>query len=205
MNKKNKLSLVMLMVVSLSACGDEDINAVKNFKPNGGNSIADVLDSWTLCSSTSWSKKPGVNNTVIVEYTCKVSHVNDYVDDVRGMLTENIKLYYGRTPTNEDKANIEKITDLKNIDINILFELGRHKQAIPYRSMITYHWNDGLSGSADNMVSGVMMAAKTNRGSFFDIMDGNPQGMANVYIASESRMKIFSSIRDKASKNKNAD
>lgn len=204
MNKKNKLSLIMLMVVSLSACGDEDINAVKNFKPRGGNSIADVLDSWALCSSTSWSKKPGVNNTVIVEYTCKISHVNDYVDDVRGMLLGNIKSYYGRTPTNEDKTKIEKITDLKNIEINILFELGRHKQAIPYQSMTTYHWKDGLSGSAQNMVSGVMMAAKTNRGTFFDFIDGNPQGMANVYIASESRMKIFSSIRDKSSKNKNS-
>ena len=67
-----KIFALIVVLVTLTACGGGNISSVKNgvFDDYQGTTVGDAFDNWSLCESTSWSEFQTENGINMVEYRC---------------------------------------------------------------------------------------------------------------------------------------
>ena len=96
-----KIVGLILVLVTLTACGGGNVNMVKTgvFNDYQGTTVGDAFDSWSMCENTSWTEFQTENGRNIVEYKCKASTqgydnlintLNSFDADVIESITETI-------------------------------------------------------------------------------------------------------------------
>lgn len=190
-----KFCLIALTAASLSACGDDDIDKVKNYKPNGNATISEVMDSWKICESTEWAKRPGVNGTFVITYTCNLADVKNHANAVMGIILKNKIDNRHETVTEEFKSSLKKLTDFKGIQLNVLFELNKMGHVIPYEATSVYTWNDGVTGFAYSSWRAFIKEAKLNERTYFQMQHGNPEDAMAIAMAAVHEKTLLEQVR----------
>lgn len=191
----SKYLAVSVIVVSLSACGDEDINKVKNFKPNGNASFSEVLDKWKICGKTSWNKQPGLNGSIIVTYTCDVEDIKNYMNAVRGVVLKNEIDNKHQRVTPEFVSHLKEITDFESIKLNILFNADPYGHINPYQANTVYRWNDGVSAFNFSRLKEFFIHAKLNDFGYFQIKHGKAETPSEIEIAANDVLNSYDFMR----------
>lgn len=87
----NRICLITLTSIALSACGNGVVDGVKNgtLDFNKSTTVGKALDNWSSCESKDWKLVENPNGSKVVQFICKHKGVKEYGQ----MMKESIAQY----------------------------------------------------------------------------------------------------------------
>ena len=131
MVKDMRLAIIAIAISTLSGCGDNKIDTVKNsfYSDTDTVSMGNLLDNRKSCSSVSWDIFENEQKTDTVEYRCYLPSVKNYAvkelerEKVKHNKDEQYKLFQLKKELQEATTKLSSIpkykAQIKEIDIKI--------------------------------------------------------------------------------------